>query len=137
MTTVPTAEVSRDATVPPPGVYRHFKGAEYELLYIARDSETEELLAVYCALDHPETLWVRPVEMFTEMVDAATGMVPRFELQFPRQRRGTPWPGLDAIAKSLVHRVWRYGHSGLRLMRPPSSKVGRRKRNPGHRVVPR
>lgn len=33
-----------------PGRYRHFKGNEYELLYVARHSETLEPMVVYRAL---------------------------------------------------------------------------------------
>ena len=35
-----------------PGKYRHFKGKEYEVLYLARHSETEEWMVVYRALIH-------------------------------------------------------------------------------------
>lgn len=44
-------------TIPEPGLYRHFKGGEYELVGVARHSETEELLAVYRQGDQ---VWVRP-----------------------------------------------------------------------------
>jgi len=50
-----------------PGLYRHFKGGEYELLNVARHSETQELLAVYGSVEDRETIWVRPLEMFTEL----------------------------------------------------------------------
>jgi len=60
-------------------LYRHFKGGEYELLSVARHSETEELLAVYRSVEDRETIWVRPLEMFTGMVDHADTKVPRFE----------------------------------------------------------
>ncbi len=62
-----------------PGLYRHFKGGEYELLSVARHSETEELLAVYRSVEERETIWVRPLEMFTGMVDHADAKLPRFE----------------------------------------------------------
>ena len=44
-----------------PGRYRHFKGKEYEVLGVARHSETEEELVVYRALYGDFGLWVRPV----------------------------------------------------------------------------
>ena len=52
-----------------PGRYRHFKGREYEVLGIARHSETEEELAVYRALYGDFGLWVRPVSMWNETVE--------------------------------------------------------------------
>jgi hypothetical protein len=80
MTGVATREASQLAqTVPVPGLYRHFKGGEYKLLSVARHSETEELLAVYRSVEDRETIWVRPLEMFTGMVDHADAKLPRFE----------------------------------------------------------
>lgn len=52
-----------------PGRYRHFKGKEYEVLGVARHSETEEELVVYCALYGDFGLWVRPVSMWNETVE--------------------------------------------------------------------
>ena len=52
-----------------PGRYRHFKGREYEVLGIARHSETEEELVVYRALYGDVGLWVRPVSMWNETVE--------------------------------------------------------------------
>ena len=52
-----------------PGRYRHFKGKEYELLGVARHSETEEELVVYRALYGDFGLWVRPVSMWNEAVE--------------------------------------------------------------------
>ena len=52
-----------------PGRYRHFKGKEYEVLGIARHSETEEELVVYRALYGDFSLWVRPVRMWNETVE--------------------------------------------------------------------
>ena len=49
-----------------PGRYRHFKGKEYEVLGVARHSETEEELVVYRALYGDFGLWVRPVSMWNE-----------------------------------------------------------------------
>ena len=51
-----------------PGRYRHFKGKEYEVLGVARHSETEEELVVYRALYGDFGLWVRPVSMWNETV---------------------------------------------------------------------
>ena len=52
-----------------PGRYRHFKGKEYEVLGVARHSETEEELVVYRALYGDFGLWVRPVSMWSEAVE--------------------------------------------------------------------
>ncbi|WP_461471502.1 DUF1653 domain-containing protein [Microbacterium sp. HJ5] len=61
-----------------PGTYRHFKGAEYEVLGVARHSETEEEHVVYRALYGERGLWVRPVSMWTEEVDRDGHRGPRF-----------------------------------------------------------
>lgn len=52
-----------------PGRYRHFKGKEYEVLDVARHSETEDELVVYRALYGDFGLWVRPVSMWNETVE--------------------------------------------------------------------
>ena len=52
-----------------PGRYRHFKGKEYEILGVARHSETDEELVVYRALYGDFGLWVRPVSMWNEAVE--------------------------------------------------------------------
>ena len=52
-----------------PGRYRHFKGKEYEVLGVARHSETEEERVVYRALYGDFGLWVRPVSMWNQTVE--------------------------------------------------------------------
>ena len=52
-----------------PGRYRHFKGKEYEVLYLARHSETEEEMVVYRALYGERGVWVRPASMWLETVE--------------------------------------------------------------------
>lgn len=52
-----------------PGKYRHFKGGEYEVLGIARHSETGEEVVVYRALYGDFGLWVRPASMWNETVE--------------------------------------------------------------------
>ena len=70
---------------PKKGRYRHFKGGMYELMYIARDSETDEPQVVYRALyDCPDTplgegIWVRPLRMWTQTVEVNGETVPRFQ----------------------------------------------------------
>lgn len=50
------------------GRYRHFKGGEYEVIGIARHSETREEMVVYRALYGEGGLWVRPLSMWEETV---------------------------------------------------------------------
>lgn len=67
--------------LPQPGRYQHYKGAEYEVLYCARHSETEEWLVVYKQCYGDESVWVRPLEMFCETVSVEGGeFVPRFKM---------------------------------------------------------
>ncbi len=61
-----------------PGRYRHFKGKEYEVLYLARHSETEELMVVYRALYGDFGIWVRPAAMWNEAVERDGKKQPRF-----------------------------------------------------------
>lgn len=62
-----------------PGVYRHYKGRNYEVIDVARHSETEEPLVVYRTLYGNYDLWVRPLAMFEELIDVGGRQVPRFE----------------------------------------------------------
>lgn len=61
-----------------PGRYRHYKGQDYEVLGVARHSETEENLVVYRCLYGDYSLWVRPLTMFSEMVSIDGVSRPRF-----------------------------------------------------------
>ena len=61
------------------GKYKHYKGNEYEVIGVAKHSETMEELVVYRALYGEGELWVRPLEMFLEKVEVDGKMVPRFE----------------------------------------------------------
>lgn len=60
------------------GKYRHFKGNEYEVLCIAKHSETLEPLVVYRALYGKGEVWVRPASMWSEMVERDGKIFPRF-----------------------------------------------------------
>ena len=60
------------------GKYRHFKGNEYEVIGIARHSETLEEMVVYRALYGEGGLWVRPAEMWNEIVEREGKTFPRF-----------------------------------------------------------
>ena len=61
-----------------PGRYRHYKGGEYQVIGVARHSETEEELVVYRPLYGEGSLWVRPLAMFIESVERDGESVPRF-----------------------------------------------------------
>lgn len=61
-----------------PGKYRHFKGGEYELLYVATHSETMEPMVVYRALYGRKGIWVRPAAMWSEPVTREGYSGPRF-----------------------------------------------------------
>lgn len=61
-----------------PGKYRHFKGNEYEVLYLAKHSETLEPMVVYRALYGEGGIWVRPMSMWTEHVERDGYSGPRF-----------------------------------------------------------
>ena len=60
------------------GKYRHFKGNEYEVVGIAKNSETLEETVVYRALYGEGTVWVRPLTMFLETVIREGQRMPRF-----------------------------------------------------------
>ena len=64
-----------------PGIYRHFKGNRYEVLGLARHSETEEWMVVYRALYGERGLWVRPASMWLEMVARDGKVFQRFTLE--------------------------------------------------------
>ena len=60
------------------GKYKHFKGNEYEALYIAKHSETLEEMVVYRALYGEFDVWVRPLSMWNETVIHEGREVKRF-----------------------------------------------------------
>ena len=61
-----------------PGRYRHYKGKEYEVLFLARHSETEEEMVVYRALYGERGIWVRPSKMWNETVEKDGQRLRRF-----------------------------------------------------------
>ncbi len=60
------------------GKYRHFKGNEYEVIAIAKHSETLEEMVVYRALYGDGGVWVRPASMWDETVEREGVTVKRF-----------------------------------------------------------
>jgi len=61
------------------GIYRHFKGNYYELVDIARDSETLEEMVIYRALYGDGGLWVRNAKMWDEEIERDGKIMKRFE----------------------------------------------------------
>ena len=62
------------------GVYQHYKGNRYQVLGLSRHSETLEELVVYQALYGDYGLWVRPLSLFTGVLEDGT---PRFKFLSP------------------------------------------------------
>ena len=61
------------------GIYEHYKGMRYQVLEVARHSETLDEYVVYKALDGERRVWVRPLPMFLETVNIeGRGVIPRF-----------------------------------------------------------
>jgi hypothetical protein len=62
-----------------PGRYRHYKGGEYEVIGVARHSESLDAMVVYRPLYNDSGLWVRPLAMFIEEIEIEGRRRPRFE----------------------------------------------------------
>ena len=60
------------------GIYQHFRGNYYQVLGVARHSETLEEFVTYQALYGDFGMWIRPVAMFAEKVQHESGVVERF-----------------------------------------------------------
>lgn len=60
------------------GKYRHFKGEYYQLLHLAKHSETQEEMVVYQALYGEQGVWIRPLSMWNEIVHHNGESVTRF-----------------------------------------------------------
>lgn len=63
------------------GVYRHFKGNRYQVIDVARHSETLEEHVVYRALYGDKGLWIRPLEMFMEILERDGKTFQRFQYE--------------------------------------------------------
>jgi hypothetical protein len=61
------------------GKYQHFKGNLYQVLHIARDSETEDYLVVYHPVNRKDDIWVRSLAMFTETIERDGKSIQRFQ----------------------------------------------------------
>ncbi|WP_394192429.1 DUF1653 domain-containing protein [Pseudoalteromonas atlantica] len=60
------------------GLYQHYKGPQYKVLYVATHSETQEPLVIYQALYGEHGMWARPLSMFLETVEKDGQIIPRF-----------------------------------------------------------
>ena len=69
-----------------PGLYRHFRGNLYRLLYVAKHSETLEPMVVYRALYGEKDFWVRPAAMWSETVQVGGVYMRRFSYVGPAER---------------------------------------------------
>ncbi|MBE6905545.1 DUF1653 domain-containing protein [Marasmitruncus massiliensis] len=74
-----------------PGRYRHFKGNEYNVLYIAKHSETLESMVVYQALYGDGGIWVRPASMWNEEVEMDGAIYKRFEYIDEKNNLSNNW----------------------------------------------
>ena len=63
----------------PLGVYRHYKGNQYEVIGFAKHSETLEDMVIYKALYGEGGIWVRPLSMWGELVEIDGKAIRRFE----------------------------------------------------------
>lgn len=61
-----------------PGLWKHFKGNLYRVIYVALHSETGEEMVVYQALYGQRGMWVRPASMWLEHVERDGYSGPRF-----------------------------------------------------------
>ncbi len=62
-----------------PGIYKHYKNKNYKVIGEATHSETEEKVVVYQCLYGDYSMWVRPKEMFIELIEVNGKRIPRFE----------------------------------------------------------
>jgi hypothetical protein len=65
------------------GTYKHFKGSLYQVLHLARHSETEEYMVVYHPAEDKEDIWLRPLTMFDETIEREGKVLKRFSYFTP------------------------------------------------------
>lgn len=63
----------------PNGIYKHFKGHVYKVIGIAKHSETLEEQVIYVSISDDSDIWVRPANMFIDMVERDGNRFQRFE----------------------------------------------------------
>ena len=69
------------------GIYKHYKGNLYEVLSTARHSETEEWMVIYRVLYEDASVWVRPYDMFTEIIEMDGKQVERFAYMGKKEKK--------------------------------------------------
>lgn len=74
----PVVEMVMPLSEVTPGRYRHFKGNEYEIISVAEHTETGEKLVVYMDIQ-THKYWVRPYDMFIELVECGNRFIRRFD----------------------------------------------------------
>ena len=75
-----TASVNSSVRVVSPNeLYKHYKGSVYQVLHVAKHTETEEPLVVYKNVKETQ-VWARPYQMFVEDVEIEGVKQPRFTL---------------------------------------------------------
>lgn len=62
------------------GIYEHYSGKQYDIIGVARHSETLENMVVYQARYGENEIWVRPYDMFLETVEIEGNKILRFRL---------------------------------------------------------
>jgi molecular chaperone GrpE (heat shock protein) len=62
-----------------PGIYKHYKGGEYKVIFEVKNSETKEIEVIYQDVSDESKIWVRPKSMFLEEVEIDGQKKPRFE----------------------------------------------------------
>ena len=92
--------------MPEKGIYRHFKGGRYELIDVARHSETMEWMVVYRALYGNHDLWVRPLSMWEETVEYEGKRVKRFTPEFRQETANELQPHEDP--RDVLRRYFGY-----------------------------
>jgi cyclomaltodextrinase len=61
------------------GRYRHYKGKEYIVCYVARHEETLEHLVIYQSIENLNLVWARPLDVFQDCVESEGRIIPRFQ----------------------------------------------------------
>lgn len=51
------------------GIYKHFKGKDYKVLFLGKETEAQKDVVIYISLYAPYTIWVRSLEEFKEYIE--------------------------------------------------------------------
>ncbi len=99
------------------GIYKHYKGNNYQVIGTAHHSETLEEVVVYKALyDHKEygkdALWVRPAKMFVEKIEKNGKVLNRFSFEHPSPPHPRVGVGIIVVRKGKVLMGKRKGAHG-------------------------